>query len=220
MAGQPQTQLHEVGLFIPEGTDVLLSGRPHTTRRRIVFERDNIVAQNDEYATIELTIDGHIWTLIAPLEAVCVLESPAPEQLTLGLVGGPDRGDEAIVQALRDAAPATRLHGAANMVSVPSDSDPHRAYTVTLSAANKAIECTCHDHTYRRRRCKHMRRAELIDMWEEAIEALLERGVPAAAVLQGWHTHLETLEVEAAMLRLIAAGRVAGLGIAEDLEPF
>ena len=220
MTGQLQTSMRAPGLFIPEGTDVLLAGRPHTTRKRISFTSDRIVAQNDEYATVELIIEGHIWMLIAPLAAVCAHEPPRPEQLTLGLLDPDLPDEEAAIQALRDSAPAIRLHGAANMVSVPSDSDPNRAYTVLLSDHNKASACTCDDHTYRRRRCKHMRRAELIDMWDEAVEALLERGVPAEAILQGWHTHLEGLGAEAAMLRLIAAGQVAGLSTAGDAEPF
>ncbi len=210
-------------LSIPEGTDILLSGRHHTTRKPVTFHRDHVVATNEEYATIELTVDGHIWTLIVPLKAIEVAPTPAPEQLSLPVFEARDaldlaaraRLDAEALEALRASAPAHRLSAAPHRVSVPSDAEAARTYTVEMVEPDKALGCSCHDHTFRRRRCKHMRRAELIDLWDEAVEALLERGTSPQEILRTWRAQVNDLGVEVAMLRTIAAAQVGGLRMAE-----
>lgn len=61
-------------------------------------------------------------------------------------------------------------------VTVPSESRPQAAYTVTVDGVPTG--CTCPDHTYRARVCKHMRAVAAGQGLRGRTEAALARTCP------------------------------------------
>ena len=56
------------------------------------------------------------------------------------------------------AVPSLRIRWAS--VRVPSFTDPAKSYEVMLDPTDgEPVSCECKDHTYRRRRCRHMTEA-------------------------------------------------------------
>lgn len=65
------------------------------------------------------------------------------------------------------------------IVSIPSDSNPDKFYQVQVNDCNRAVACTCPDFKHRKEvaRCKHFYRAEALDTFNAALQALVEGGI-------------------------------------------
>lgn len=84
-----------------------------------------------------------------------------------------------------------------------------RAYTVTMHR-DVAIACTCPDHHYRRRCCKHMRRAEKKRAYIEARASLCRQ--------LGWDTeHVDAIFRDTARREGVDAAIDAIIAAAEDV---
>lgn len=204
MAQNPKRQARRLqsalGLFlIPAGTQVELPGRTFTTRQDVTFAPSDIVDEDPQSLTVVLHRQDRDWRL-----RVQRADLQTSQPLAAPQTAAPRLSRDEALEALDALSPATVLVGASNIVIVPSDSDPARTYSVTLTFDNKALDCTCHHFSFRQQRCKHMKRADHIQQWIEAIEALLDAGTDPNDVLEAWKRCRASLGVDGAMGWVIA----------------
>lgn len=195
---------------IPAGCEVTLSGEPYTLFNDIAFTLGDVQEESLGHLTLRLTIRGVSQRVQVPRHGV-QRRSPdrsARRRQASAASATPDTlSEDEALEALEASGPGRRIHGAGNMISVTSDSNPGRAYTVLLNPAHQPVSCTCDDHTYRQRRCKHMRRAARFNEWEQGIKRLLDQGKPAPEVLQWWHTQVRQRGLDGAIDALIQRQR-------------
>lgn len=176
---------------VPAGCKVMLGQAPYSLPSDLSFSLDDVREESLGHLTLQLTIRGVAQRVHVPRHKV---QRRIPDRLTwaAGASATPTAtlamDEDTALDALEASGPGRRIHGAGNMVSVSSDSTPGRAYTVLLNPAQQPVSCSCDDHTYRHRRCKHMRRAARFNEWEKAIERLLGQGRPALEVLRRWQS--------------------------------
>lgn len=156
---------------------------PHTLTDDLTFDGSAVTKDLGHAWEIKVERDGRLWTLsihtrdikparLAPvIDATARFEAKRAVADDSALYGTWDIFD---CDALMDVMPIIPL--AWNKLLVRSESDPDKAYTVTLGLDAQALGCECPDHAYRHRHCKHMRQAELAPAFFEAVDLAVSVG--------------------------------------------